>query len=117
MGQGKKLHGTYFLCHPLAGDVDANLKKAAKLARKLALENQDAVIFSPIAACSFMREPEDRDLALKYCEYYLTSGQFIGIILPPGWTESQGCIKEFEIAVKMDLAQVFLNRAGDIVDV
>ncbi len=116
----KKFYGAWFLCHPLAGDseeaIKANLKKAAELARKLALENPDAVIFSPIAACSFMKEPEDRELALKYCEYYLASGQFIGIILPPGWTESRGCIREFEMAVRMNLGKVFLNRAGDRVN-
>lgn len=111
----KQLEGLWFLSHPLAGDVEANKQKAAELARKLALEHPNAVIFSPVTALSFLREPEDRELALRYCEEYLRSDLFKGIILPPGWTESQGCIKELSIARDIDMKVIFLNSKNEIV--
>jgi hypothetical protein len=106
----------YYLCHPLAGDIENNLKKNAALARELALRYPDRVIFSPLAATSFMREPEDREMGLRYCFAFLRSGIFTGIMLPfPEWIESEGCRMEFVEAFNRKMKVEFIDsRSGEV---
>lgn len=106
----------WFLSHPLAGDIAGNLKKNKELARDLALRYPNRVIFSPLAACSFMREPEDRDLSLKYCKAFLVREIFTGIMLPfPGWINSEGCKMEFRLAFEMGMKIEFIDsKTGEV---
>ena len=106
----------WYLCHPLAGDVENNLKKNNELARELALKYPNRVIFSPLAACSFLREPEDRDLSLKYCKTFLGTEIFTGMMLPfPGWLDSKGCQMEFRLALEMGMKIEFIDsKTGEV---
>ncbi|KJR97982.1 MAG: hypothetical protein VR68_11810 [Peptococcaceae bacterium BRH_c4a] len=106
----------WYLCHPLAGDIENNLKKNAALARKLALQYPDRVIFSPLAATSFMREPEDREMGLRYCFAFLRSEIFTGIMLPfPEWLNSKGCQMEFRMAYDLDMKIEFIeSKTGEV---
>lgn len=97
-----KLTGIWYLCHPLAGDIEGNRAKAAELARQLAAEHPEAVIFSPLAAFSWLREPEDRAMALRYCMAILELPEVQGIILPPGWGKSWGCCMEHKRALELE---------------
>lgn len=106
----------WYLCHPLAGDVEINLRRNDVLARHLALRYPNRVIFSPIATCSFMREPEDRELSLKYCKAFLATEIFTGIMLPfPGWISSEGCKMEFRLAFEMGMKIEFIDsKTGEV---
>ncbi len=103
----------WFLSHPLAGtqeQIKKNLEKNAALARELALRHPDRVIFSPLAAASFLQEPDDREIGMRYCLAFLGSGIFTGIILPsPEWVESEGCRKEFAEAWKRKIKIEFVD--------
>lgn len=108
----------WFLAHPLAGDVEGNLKKNAALARDLALRYPNRIIFSPIAAVSFLddREPAHREIGLKYCKAYMATEIFTGIMLPfPEWISSEGCRKEFSFAFELGMKIEFIDsKTGEV---
>jgi len=106
----------WYLAHPLAGDIEGNLKKNAALARGLALKYPNRVIFSPLAACSFMKEPEDREISLKYCWAFMEREIFTGIMLPfPEWINSEGCKMEFRLALEMGMKIEFIDsKTGEV---
>ena len=101
-----------FLSHPLAGDIKANKNKVTALARQLALDNPDRVIFSPIHMLDFLDDevPGHRQLGLRYCKTLLESGLFNRLLLAPGWTTSEGCIMEKGIAEIMGMKVVELGK-------
>jgi len=57
---------TVFICHAYASDPEGNAERVAQIAREIALEG--CLPLAPqLMFPHFLREPEDRDLALEMC--------------------------------------------------
>ena len=97
-----------YLAHPYGDSPVKNFSKASYICRQLATKYPQYIIFSPIHATSYMKEPEDRELGLEYCKSYLESGMFDQLWLCPGWQDSKGCVWEKSIAEQMGIKVVEL---------
>ncbi|MCL6478099.1 MAG: hypothetical protein K6T65_06755 [Peptococcaceae bacterium] len=81
-----------YVAHPLASDPPGNIEKARAICRKIAQVVPTVVPVSPLLAFSFLREPEDRGLALWCCMELLERCDELW--LTGAWWGSEGCLME-----------------------
>ena len=95
---GKKLkYGLWYLAHPYRGDHEENFNQVNKIASKLI--KQGVMVYSPVSHTHPISEAggmdgDDLGLWLKLDELFMKKCN--GIILCPGWEDSEGCNVELE---------------------
>lgn len=81
-----------YVAHPLASDPPGNVRKAAAILARIAASFPDVVPVCPLLAFSFLEEPRDRELALKWCFALLERCDELW--LAGQWWASEGCLLE-----------------------
>lgn len=94
----EKLEKIVYVAHPLAGDTKSNAEKVEKICRIISSTWRHIVPVSPILTFNFLEEPENRELALKYCLKLLDRCDELWLY--GDWQKSEGCLLEKEHALK-----------------
>lgn len=101
-----------YVAHPLASDPPANKERAFAICRKLSETMPGVVPVSPLVSFSFLREPDDRELAMAFCQALLCRCDEFW--LTGRWWESKGCLEERTLAEKLGLPIVAMGGASDV---
>jgi hypothetical protein len=85
-----------FISHPFRGDTAGNIKKVARICRKIAEHQKDVIPYSPIHAFSYLDDALHRELALDYCLDMLSLCDQLWVY--GDWRKSAGCMEEVKSA-------------------
>lgn len=82
-----------YIAHPLRGDVEKNMKEATEICRKIAEDDKDVILVSPLHAFSFL-DPEtcDQRQVMRCCKKLIDSCDEIRFY--GEWWKSEGCREE-----------------------
>lgn len=87
--------GYWYLAQPYSGDEEANYQEGVE--RLSRLMSHGLLVFSPIVHAhppSLIMPPQKDEWWYEYDHKIIWVGGFTGIILPPLWDTSVGCVKE-----------------------
>ena len=93
-----------YVAHPLAGDVLGNMREVIQICRDISRLYTGTVPVTPLLAFSFLREPDERELALEYCLTLLERCDELW--LTGDWRNSEGCRMELERARELGMPVV-----------
>lgn len=94
-----------YLAHPFGG-LKSNVCKSIDLASRLTLENSDIHIFNAAHYFYQYKGVLVEEEIMKRCIDMVKRCDEIW--LAPGWTESKGCVKEYEAARLAEIKVVYL---------
>lgn len=104
-----------YLAHPLRGDhpddlaaIEWNKARVERIARKVAEEEPNVMILSPIHAFSFLPPIGDQSLPLAMCASLLEMADEIRFY--GDWRKSEGCMFEHALALKQGIP-IFYREA------
>ena len=98
-----------YLAHPFGG-LKSNVCKSIDLASRITLENSDIHIFN---AAHYFYQYENvlcEEEIMKRCLDMVRRSDEIW--LAPGWTNSRGCVREYETARLAEIKVVYLSTDG-----
>ena len=102
-----------YISHPLRGDerqnkentVRANINKISKICEKIAQDNKDILILSPIHAFSFLSCQGDQSIVLQQCRAMLELADEMWVY--GDWGHSEGCKMEIDTAKELKIPVIF----------
>ncbi|MCL6477850.1 MAG: DUF4406 domain-containing protein [Peptococcaceae bacterium] len=92
MNSSRKKFRVVYVAHPLASDPPGNIEKVKIMCKEIAFNFSDVLPVTPLLTFSFLREPEDRERALAYCQSLLLRCDELW--LAGDWRSSKGCLLE-----------------------
>lgn len=92
VNNSRKKFRIVYVAHPLASDPPGNTEKARVVCREIAEKYPGIIPVTPLLTFSFLREPEDRERALAYCQSLLLRCDELW--LAGDWRSSRGCLLE-----------------------
>lgn len=97
-----------YICHPIGGDVQHNLRKIAEIIRGINLTNAHTVPFAPyFADCVALNDndPDHRERGIKNGQAILKKGM-VDALWVYGHKLSTGMKDEIEMALELDIPVV-----------
>ena len=103
---------TIYICHPLRGNhphdiarINANYNSARRICERLAREETDVLILSPLHAFSFFPAQGDQTAPLRMCLALLGKADELRVY--GNWQSSEGCCMEIEHALSLGIPVAF----------
>ncbi len=98
-----------YLANPFGG-LKINICKSIDLEEKLVNENPGIQIFNAVDHYKrYAGKLDEETLAGMYCDMVTRCDE---IWLAPGWTNSNGCVREYEAARLAEIKVVYLSADG-----
>jgi len=102
-----------YIAHPLRGDIEANMKKADDICKRLS--GHGCIIpFSPLHAFGFLSAQGDQSIAMKYCFALLASCNELWV--HGNWRQSEGCLMEIEFAKQRGMTIRYISDCGVVIN-
>lgn len=101
-----------YLSHPYGGNEE-NRMDSMMIERGInTVKDDEYIIINPLNDAAFDRFAKwadyDEKSILNYCEGYLSGCKLV--VFCPGWEQSNGCRREYEVAKEHGIPRIFLDE-------